>query len=341
MAKSKMMTAAVYEGIGTLNIKEIPIPEIKSPDELLIKVEASGICGTDVRALNVPPEYQFNKNVVIGHEFAGIVEEAGKNVTRVQIGDRVVIHPNLGCGNCYYCRIGMVNSCENFIHLGDKISGGMAEYCIVAEKYVHKISKKIPPHIACLAEPLACVLNGTDTVRVHPGENVVVFGAGPIGMIYIMIYKAAGARVIVSDIAEKRLEYVKKIGPDYIFNSNNTDIVKEVLSITSIGADVVTDTVGILLDKALDMIKKGGDIVLFGINDKIPVELNQTSIVFNSVNIHGIYIAKGTFPFAVSLLENGILPMEKLISHRLPLKDIKKGIELMQKGEGVKIVIEL
>lgn len=234
----------------------------------------------------------------------------------------------------------MANSCENFIHLGDKISGGMAEFCIVPEEYAHKIDKKIQPHIACLAEPLACVLNGTRTVRVHPGENVVVFGAGPIGMIFCMIYKAAGARVFVLDIAEKRLKYIEKLGLDYILNSKNIDVTKKVLSLTNIGADVVTDTVGTLLDKALEIIKKGGDILLFGINDKINVELNQTSIVFNSVNIHGIYIAKGTFPFAVNILEQGVLPMEKLISHRLPLKDIKKGIELMQKGEGVKIVIE-
>ena len=180
MAKNKMMTAAIYEDVGTLTVKEIPVPDISGPKDILVKVEASGICGTDVRALSVPPQYQFNKNVVIGHEFAGIVEEAGSDVTRVKEGDRIVIHPNIGCGNCYYCRIGMVNSCESFIHLGDKISGGMAEFVVVEERFVHKIDKKVPPHIAALAEPLACVLNGTSSVRVHPGENAVVFGAGPI-----------------------------------------------------------------------------------------------------------------------------------------------------------------
>lgn len=341
MSRKAMMMAAVYEKVGILSIKEVPIPKLKNPEDVLIKVEAISICGTDVRALSDPPEFLFNENIIIGHEFSGIVEKIGQSVTNVQIGDRVVVHPNLWCGKCYYCRTGQLNLCTNFIHIGDKVDGGMAGYSCVPERLVYKISKQVPPYIACLAEPLACVLNATTTVRVHPGENVVILGSGPIGLIFLMIYKAAGAKVIVSDILEKRNEFALKMGADFTINPKSTNLEEGVKStIKDGGVDLVTDTVGFLMDQALKLVKKGGHVVLFGINERIKIQLNQAPIVFNEVNIHGVFIAKGTFPMAIRLLESRILPIEKLVTHRLPIKDAKKGIDLMRKGEGIKVIIE-
>ena len=341
MAINDMMTAAVFEKIGVLNVKEISIPEIKNPDEVLIKVEAVSICGTDVGGLSVPPKFFFKEGIVIGHECAGIVEEIGESVTNVKPGDKVVVHPNIWCGKCYYCRTGHTNLCENFKHVGDSRDGAMAEYLCVPEKLVYVISNEVPSHIACLTEPLACVLNATKELRIHPGDNAVVLGAGPIGLIFMMLYKAAGAKVFVSDVSERRREFAIKMGADYVIDPNSQDLEKIIKSETKIGADIVSDAVGFLLDQAIPLVKKGGDIVLFGINEAAKVQICQAPIVFNEIKIHGKFITKGTFPTAIQIIENMLIPIDKLVTHRLPLQDAAKGIELMTKGEGIKVIIEI
>ncbi len=339
--RKDMMTAAVFEKAGVLSIKQVPVPQISSQDEVLIKVEAISICGTDVRGLSDPPEFLFREGVIIGHECTGTVAEVGKSVTNVSVGDKVVVHPNQWCGKCYYCRTGQTNLCENFKHVGDSRDGAMAEYLCVPEKLVYRISEDVPVNIACLVEPLACVLNATKSLRIHPGENAVVLGGGPIGLIFMMLYKAAGATVFVSDISERRREFALKLGADYVIDPNSENITEFVRNKTKIGADIVTDAVGMLVDQAITLVKKGGDIVLFGINERAKVQINQAPIVFNEINIHGRFITKGTFPSAISIIENKVIPIEKLITHSIPLQDAKKGIDMMASGEGVKVIVKI
>lgn len=334
------MRAAVYEGKGVLSVKDIPVPAIRNPTDVLINVKAISICGTDVRALTTPPAYEFAAGIVVGHECAGIVTAVGADVTNVQVGDQVVIHPNNGCGKCFYCRTGQLNLCENFKHVGDTVDGVMAEYTVMPEKLVYKIDSKVPPHITCLAEPLACVLNGTETIRTHPGEVVVVHGAGPIGLLFLMLYKAAGATVIVSDPAEGRGKLALEMGADYYVNPTTENLEAKVRAISPIGADIVTDAVGVLLGQSVPLVKKGGNIVLFGLNTAAEVTLKPAQLVMNEIHIHGCYIAKGTFPMAVRILERALLPMEKLVTHRLLIQEVKKGLELMKTGEGAKVIIE-
>lgn len=341
MVKKDTMTAAVFEKVGILKIKKVPIPRICKPDEVLIKVDAVSICGTDLHALTNPPAFFFKEGIVIGHECAGFVEEVGADVTNVQEGDKVVIHPNIWCGKCYYCRTGQTNLCDHFIHIGDKIDGAMAEYICVPERMAYKISQSVPSHIACLTEPLACVLNATMEVRIHPGENAIILGAGPIGLIFLLLYKAAGATVAISDVSEKRREVALKLGADYVIDPNFKNIENEVKRITKTGAHVVTDTVGHLLDQAIHLVQKGGHIVLFGINQKLKSSVGQSQVVFNEIKIHGTFIAKGTFPMAVDMIEKKVIPIEKLVSHRLNIEDIEKGFALMHSGEGIKVVIEM
>jgi threonine dehydrogenase-like Zn-dependent dehydrogenase len=341
MANRRNMLAAVFERKGVLNVKEIPVPKIKNPDDVLIKVNAISICGTDVRALTDPPAFLFTEGIVVGHELNGIVEEIGENVTNVKVGDSVVVHPNNWCEKCFYCRTGRINLCENFTHIGDKVDGGMAEYACVPEKLVYKIRKDIPPYIACLTEPLACVLNPVQSVRVCPGENVVVLGAGPIGIIFMLLYKSAGAKVFISDTSEKRREFALGLGADFVLDPGSQNLEKEIREKTKIGADIVVDAVGMLLDQAIKLVRKGGDVILFGINERAQVQLNEAPIVFNEINIHGKFITKGTFPAAINIIENKIIPIEKLVTHRLPIHEIKKGLELMKSGEGMKVVIEM
>lgn len=341
MSKKETMTAAVFERKGVLTVKEIPIPTIKTPEDVLIKIKAVSICGTDVRALTDPPAFLFTEGIVVGHECNGIVEAIGENVTNVKVGDSVVVHPNNWCEKCYFCRTGKINLCENFTHIGDKVDGAMAEYACVPEKLVYKINAEIPPHIACLTEPLACVLNPTMDIRVHPGESVVVLGAGPIGLIFMMLYKAAGAKVIMSDLSEHRRAFALKLGADLVFDPSDEAMVAKIRKETGVGANIVVDAVGLLMDQAVQLVRKGGDVILFGINEAAKVQLHQAPIVFNEINIHGKFITKGTFPSAIEIIENNIIPIEKLVTHRLPIQEIKTGLELMKSGEGCKVIIEM
>jgi len=341
MTAKEKMTAAVFERKGVLNIKEIPAPTVKNPDDVLIRVKAVSICGTDVRALTDPPAFLFTEGIVIGHELNGIVEAIGADVTNVRVGDSVVVHPNNWCGKCYYCRTGHINLCENFTHIGDKVDGAMAEYACVPEKLVYQIRSDIPPHIACLTEPLACVLNPVREIRANPGDSVVILGAGPIGLIFMMLYKAAGAKVIMVDTLENRREFALELGADAVLDPVTQNAEKEVRRETGIGADIVVDAVGLLLDQAIKLVRKGGSIILFGINEAAKVQLNQAPIVFNEINIFGKFITKGTFPDAIKIIENKVIPIERLVTHRLPIREVKKGLELMKSGEGCKVIIEM
>lgn len=342
MSSENTMKAAYYEKKGVFDVRDLPVPQIQKPDDILIKVEAVSICGTDVRALAEPAVYEFHEGIVVGHECVAIVEETGAGVTAVKPGDRVVVHPNIGCGNCYYCRTGKINLCADFQHLGDFVDGVMAEYAVVPERQAYIINHNLPAHIACLAEPLACVLNGTTTVRIHPGETALVLGAGPIGLLFAMIYKAAGATVVVSDIAGNRGKLALEMGADYYINPQQENLAERVRELTGgIGADIVTDAVGVLLEDGIKNVKKGGDVLVFGLNSVATSTIHPAEVVMNEIKVHGTYIAKGTFPLAVQILENEILPLEKIVTHRLPIEEVKKGLQLMKSGEGAKVIIEM
>lgn len=339
--ESSTMKAAVFEKAGVLNIKDVPVPVLESDEQVIVKIDAVSICGTDVRGLANPPQVFFKEGVIIGHECAGVVIKTGSAVTNVCVGDKVVVHPNQWCGKCYYCRIGEINLCDNFQHVGDSRDGAMAEFLNVPEKLVYKISEDIPVSTACLVEPLACVLNATNSVRVHPGESVVILGGGPIGMIFMMIYKKAGARVYVSDISDNRRNFALELGADGVVNPMESDLGEYVREKTCIGADIVVDAVGILLPQTSTLVKKGGDIILFGLNANAREPLNQMPIVINEATVHGKFIAKGTFPMAISIIEQGIIPIEKLVTHEIGIEDTMKGVAMMASGEAVKVVVKM
>lgn len=336
------MMAAVFVKPGRLEVKEWPMPRIKNPDDVLIKMEAGAICGSDTRALMDPPEFIYVPNIVMGHESAGKVTEVGSAVTSLKSGDRVVVHPNLWCGKCHACRTGHINLCTDIVHLGNMIDGTLAEYAVVPERALYKISDHVPAEVAALAEPLACVLNGTQMVRPHPGETALVLGAGPIGLIFASIYKASGARkVFASEVSPLRAQKAKEMGVDRVIDPTKEDLAEVIMDETNgIGVDVVADAVGLLLPDGVRAVKKGGSVVCFGLNEARPIELMQAQLTFKELNIHGAYIASGTFPLAVSILENDVLPMRQLISHRFPLAETQKGFDAMYSGEGMKVIIE-
>lgn len=345
MTKAEMMRGAKFNqhgaGAQRAPITMVPRPHLTGPDDVLIRVEAVAICGTDVRALADPPAYDFVDGIVVGHEACGIVEAIGAHVTNCQVGDKVVVHPNIWCGKCPACREGRINLCENFRHIGDRIDGAMAEYLCIEERMVYKIRNDVPSHIAALAEPLACVLNGTTSAKAHPGDTVVVLGGGPIGQIFAMLYRASGADVILSEPSAYRRELAHTLGIAHTVNPFEEDLNAAVRRLSPGGADIVVDALGTMLATAIGIARKGGHITAFGTNQTAKVEIPQYQITEKELTIQGTYITKGTMPLAVRIIENGLIPIDKLVTHRLPLEQLMEGIALSKSGAAGKVVIEI
>ena len=345
MAITKMKAARyLYKennNVPALNICEMDKPEIKKADEVLIKILNVAICGTDVNALKNPPAYQFVEGVVVGHECCGIVEEVGADVTNCKVGDKVVVHPNIWCGKCEACRTGHTNLCENFRHIGDLVDGAVADYLCIEERMVYVIDSKVPAPVASLAEPLACVLNGTTTFRAHPGDEVLVIGAGPIGLIFAMLYKAMGAHMIMSEPQETRRGFALDAGVDVVIDPINQDLEAEIRKYAPTGVDIVADAVGTQINTAVKVAKKGGSIALFGLNTIMQPPVQQSDIVMKELHVSGTYITKGTFPRAIKIIENNLIPIEKLITEVVPMEGVMEAVEKMRAGQASKIVIEV
>jgi len=335
------MRAGVFEGEGVLKIKEVPVPMIQKADDIILEVETCSICGTDVHIMSVPPGYIAKPGTILGHELVGRVVEVGSGVLNFKPGDRVVSNPNDYCGVCRYCQLNLPNQCENMIPMGIGADGGFAEYVRVSEKVAHKISDSLPTEVAAFAEPLACLVNGMQKIRINPGESALVIGAGPIGLMFVQMAKAAGASpVIVSEPSPLRRDYALKCGADFAVNPMETDVEAFVKEKTGIGSDYAIDVVGSQIWEAVKAIRKGGKVLLFGVNAKAVPTVVQSQITFKEASILGTWLANATFPKAVQILESGVLKLKELVTHNLPLGGLAEGIELMRKGEGIEILID-
>lgn len=335
------MRAAVFEKVGVLTVKDIPKPVIEAGDEIIIKIEVCSICGTDVHIMEDPPGYVALPGTVLGHELVGEIVEIGADVKTLKVGDRVVLNPNDYCGVCDYCKANLPNFCENLKPMGIEVDGGFAEYVKATEKVAYKISPDLPAEIAAFAEPLACLMNGKNKIPVNPGDKVLVCGAGAIGLLFTQIVKAAGAGlVIVSEPNATRREYAKLSGADIVVDPINEDLNAIVHEASRLGMDYCIDVVGSQLQTCLDNVRKGGTVLLFGINDKAVKEIKQGQITMNEIRVQGTWIANASFPAAVRVLESGILNLKPLITHTMPLEQVREGIELLAKGEGIEILID-
>lgn len=334
------MLAGVFEGEGKLSIKEVPEPKITKPDEVIIKVEFAGICGTDVHILEVPPGHPATPGAILGHEYVGTVVDKGTNVKTVDIGDRVVVDPNLTCGICRYCRRGLPNMCENFTTLGIYLNGGFAPYNVAPAKALYKISTDVPLERSALAEPLSCVVNAMRKLNLQVGDNVVLIGAGPMGLLFLLMIKAQGAgKTIVIEPTPFRAKIAKDLGADIVLNPREVNIREAIMDLTELGADIVIDAVGNQFATALDLVKRSGTILLFGMNENALPQIKQIIIPRYELKILGSYISWFSFPQTVAILESGNVPVEKLVTHKLPLGKLTEGIEIMKRGEGIKILI--
>ncbi len=337
------MPAAVFGGAGRLSIDRRPIPGIQHADDVLIEVEACGICGTDVHILEVPPGHPATPGVIIGHEFVGIVRDIGPAAVCVDLDDRVAVEANLSCGGCTWCKRGVPNHCDFFTTMGIFRDGGLAPFAVAPARACHVVSADIPREIAALTEPLSCVINGVEQARVLPGEAVAVLGAGPVGLLFLSLFRAAGAElVIVIEPAGLRRDVAKRMGADFCIDPAPNDAVVVARNATSgAGVDVVVDAVGTEFDTALSIVRPGGRVLLFGMNATARAAVRQYDITRNELTIFGAYVGRNVFPKAARILSSGLIDLGPMITHRIALEELERGLEAIQRNEAVKVVVDL
>jgi threonine dehydrogenase-like Zn-dependent dehydrogenase len=333
----KTMPAALFEAEGNLVVKEVATPTLQTPQDVLIKIEICGICGTDLRILALPPVFQAKKGIVLGHEYIGRVVAAGDGVTQVQPGDRVAVIPDIPCGQCQFCAEARPNLCENMVAIGGDVDGGFAPYALAPARALYKISPDLPVEAGAFVELLSCVLGGVQKAALLPGEDVVIIGAGPAGLVYLKVFKAAGAgRVLMVEVSPYRTEFALKAGADAVINPRETNLVDTVRAITGRGAHVVVDAVGSELHTAIAVARKGGRVIMFGENHTAECTLRPHQIQGQELRIMGSFIGIQLFPQAVNMLERGSVQLTNLITHRLSLAELPGGIAELAAGRGAK-----
>jgi threonine dehydrogenase-like Zn-dependent dehydrogenase len=337
------MAAAVFEGDGRLSIIERPVPSIENEDDVLIEVEACGVCGTDVHILEVPPAHPASPGVIMGHEFVGVVRETGPGAIGVEAGERVAVAANLNCGSCSFCKTGTPNHCEHFTTMGIFRDGGLARFVAAPARACHVVGKNIPRDIAALTEPLSCVVNGVEQAHILPGETVAVFGAGPVGLLFLALFRAAGAGLlVVVEPKELRRDAAKRMGADVCLNPSSGDPAAAVRDATSgDGAHVVVDAVGDQLDRALSAVRVGGRVLLFGMNSRARPAIRQYDITRNELTVLGAYVGSNVFPKAARILASGLVELGPMISHRVALEELPSALDAIRQGKAVKVVVDL
>jgi 2-desacetyl-2-hydroxyethyl bacteriochlorophyllide A dehydrogenase len=336
-AATATMTAAVLADVGTLAVVERPVPAVGEPTDVLLDVEACGICGTDLHILSKPPGQPATIGTVLGHEFVGVIREVGAGVTSLRPGDRVAVAPNVTCGQCVWCRRGLRNHCESWTTHGIYVDGGLAPHVVVPAASCYPISPSLPAHIAALAEPLSTVVHGVRLAEVFPAETAAVIGAGPVGLMFTALLELGGASVIVLEPAERRAALALEMGADRVIDPGGEDPAAVTRELTGgLGADLIVDAVGSQLATALDLVRKAGRIVLFGMNDQARTELAQVRITRDELRLLGAFVGQDVFPDAIRLLEQGRLDFDPLVTHRISLAELPEAVEELRAGRAVK-----
>lgn len=317
---------------------EVEVPKIK-PNEVLIKIIATSICGTDVHIYEWDPWSQGRiKNIpqILGHECAGEVVEVGANVTRLKVGDYISAETHIPCNNCIQCLTGQQHICGNLKILGVDCDGVFAEYAAIPDEVAWLNDRAIAPEFACVQEPLG---NAVYCTLVEPvtGKTVLIFGDGPTGLFAAAVAAVAGAaRIYLVGRHPVRMEIAKKVGADVLINDKTDDVEKIVMEDTEgVGVDIVLDMAGTqrAIDLGFKLVRKGGRYSAFGVaSGPVSLDLNN-GVIFKGATIFGINgrLMFDTWFKVKNLLRYKKLDISPIVTHKLPLEEYEKGFELMMK----------
>ena len=336
----------VFLGNGKFEMRRIRLPELKE-NEVLLRNKVCGICGTDVHI------YRGEKGasdtsppVVLGHEYAGVVEKVGRSVTKLKPGDKVTVDPNIYCGECRYCLNGKKQMCENLTAIGVNLDGGFAEYSVVPAAQCLKVADSLNFEAAAMSEPLACCIHGIDRAEIKPGMLVCVIGGGPIGLLMVQLAKLSGAsRVILSEPVKKRRELGLSVGADAAIDPMEAPISEQIRNRYGVpGADVVIECVGNTkaTAQAFEAADKGATVVLFSVPSPDSVYSLQLFQAFRKeLTIKTSFINPDTHLRAVELLNSGRIQIEPIITHRFSVDQVEEAIIKQTQPDSVKVVVTL
>ena len=335
------MKAAVLHGPFDIDIEDVDIPQIK-PDDVLVKIIAAGICGSDLHFYEGKLSEIVKPPRILGHEFSGEVFEIGEEVEKFRKGDRVTVEPVFGCGRCSLCLSGKYNVCRDYKLIGVHVDGGFAEFVSVPENQVFKIPDDLSYEEGALIEPSAVALHALKRAEIHSDDFVVVIGAGVVGLQMVQIAKIFGARVMSMDLLDYKLELAKRFGADSVVNVAREDPIEAVADASEgTGADIVIESAGPAISKTTDLIKPGGKIVLVGLGPRYaPIDVRAQ--VLYEYEILGSHVYCGSdFPEVISLASKGKIQLKPLITHRLTLQEVKKGFEILENklGDPIKVML--
>jgi len=343
---SSTMHAVVKAKAGQgIEMQEVPVPS-PGPGQVLVKVQAASVCGTDLHIFNWDPWAQgrIHPPLIPGHEFAGVVAGKGRGVTTVKEGDLVSAEMHVACGKCMQCRIGEAHICQHVRILGVDEDGAFAEYAIIPETNIWKLSPQIPHEYATLLDPLG---NAVHAVLSGPiaAQTVAVTGCGAIGLFSIVVAKACGAaKVFAVEVNEHRRAVAAKMGADVVLNPTTDDVVGRIKDETDgTGVDVLLEMSGVAtaIRTGFEALRTGGRASLLGIPSK-PFELDfARDIIFKGAIVLGINGRKmfETWFQMEALLATGKLNLEPAITHRLKLSEFEQAMELLRTGEAIKVVL--
>jgi L-iditol 2-dehydrogenase len=324
------MKAARLEAIGEIFVREVPKPA-PGPEDLLVRVEACGICGTDRHLLL--GEFPCTPPVTLGHEFCGIVEAVGSSASGFAIGSRITGNPNIHCGRCDQCQVNRVNLCRNLQAIGIHRDGGFADYVIVPQKQAYPLPQTLNPLHGAFCEPLACCLHGVDMAQIKTGSSVVVLGGGVIGLLTVQLARLAGAAsvILVTRQAAKR-ELGERLGATASVDPNAGDLIAAIAGESGIlpgGADVVFECAGVTetVEQSVRIARSGGSVIILGVMPQgAKVSFEPFDVLFRELRVLGSFINPDTHGRAAAMIAAGVIKVEPLISRTISIAEAPEAI---------------
>ena len=341
------MIAAVFHGPGQMEVTEVDRPRI-GPDEVLVRVGANTVCGTDVRVLNGEKTKGIRRPSILGHEISGRVAEVGRDVAGYEVGAPVAMAPMIPCRRCFYCLHDLENVCPNKRGMGYDLDGGLGEYVRIPSAETGNLfvaQTDLPPEYLALAEPLSCCVNGQNRSRVGLDDAVLVMGAGPIGLFHLQLALLAGARtVIVSEPSEARRRFAEDLGAHVTVDPTSGNLAPAVGEATGgLGVDVAIICIGRpeLVNEALRLARKGGRVNVFaGLAAEGWAEVEANLIHYNELEVTGTSDSRRSdYGVALRLIESGRVDAARMITHRFPLASVTEALDTAAGGAGVKVAV--
>ncbi len=345
-----MTNKAVYmTDLNKMEMRDVELPKIKE-DQVLVKLEYVGICGSDVHYLEHGSigDFIVNGDFILGHECAGEIVELGSKVTELSIGDKVALEPGITCGQCEFCKEGKYNLCPDVEFLATPPYHGCLEnYIAFPANMCFKLPSNITSKEGALVEPLAVGMHAAAQGNVKLGDSVVILGSGCIGLVTLLACKAYGATdITVVDVMPKRLEYAMKLGATRVINAKEEDAVSKMDEITGgKGVNVVIETAGskITIKQTAYLVKRGGTIVLVGMAPEDIIDYNFAKIMGKEATITSVFRYRNIYPKAINAIAKGIIDVSGIVTHEFDFTDTAKAFDFVinNKNDVVKAVIKI